>query len=205
MQPCSFQNRCGSEQAWRFACSGAQPCFKSPRGCSCQAGSGACHFTDTKGAEKWHGHICSVLPLVFTGSSDGENVRKVTTESKLLTDLYGTDTRELSAFRGWCYSKARSWDLLAKGWLAPSCSCQMQREANPSSDLRLCWVLGTGCSSSSHMQDCHVVLGSYTTMNFPTALSCCSREKFQVVAPGNLARVIFIKFCEAGRLISVGI
>lgn len=150
MQPCSFQNRCGSEQAWRFACSGAQPCFKSPRGCSCQAGSGACHFTDTKGAEKWHGHICSVLPLVFTGSSDGENVRKVTTESKLLTDLYGTDTRELSAFRGWCYSKARSWDLLAKGWLAPSRSCQMQREANPSSDLRLRWVLGTGCSSSSH-------------------------------------------------------
>lgn len=150
MQPCSFQNRCGSEQAWRFACSGAQPCFKSPRGCSCQAGSGACHFTDTKGAEKWHGHICSVLPLVFTGSSDGENVRKVTTESKLLTDLYGTDTRELSAFRGWCYSKARSWDLLAKGWLAPSRSCQMQREANPSSDLWLRWVLGTGCSSSSH-------------------------------------------------------
>lgn len=41
-----------------------------------------------------------MLPLVFTGSSDGENVRKVTTESKLLTELYGTDTRELSAFRG---------------------------------------------------------------------------------------------------------
>lgn len=102
MQLYSFQNRCGSKQEWRFACSGAQPRFTSPCGCSCQAGSGACHFGDTRGAEKWHGHICSVLPLVFTGSSDGENVRiKVATESKLLTELYRTDTRELSVLRGW--------------------------------------------------------------------------------------------------------
>lgn len=99
--------------------------------------------SDVAGTEKWHGQICQVLSLV------GRRRTNPQWAHKLLTELCGTDRRELSA--------SPRLDVVGElpvlpaqaPCLTPGYSCPAQGKAAPPFTLGMCSVLGLRCYSGS--------------------------------------------------------